>query len=197
MITRPRFGAYHKENIKKIILNKARYRAGGELAEAFTSLDIYKKAEPAGIISRDTVFWFPLTLDINKKPKIEINAPKNGSENQGSFFLGSAYVNSCFKLLLSGLSPRKKYQVRIHFRCIGTSGKIVKENVEFKAHAFQTSLDTLPIAVYHYVLNNNGGNEWNIDFIAKGKDDVIFIAHDNISTQIYMDVEKITLQEIN
>ena len=132
-----RSGNYNEKDTRHTILNKERYIQGGKYAEQFAGLEIYEKANPAGVIGSRYPMYYPLFLDAQLKTNILTNKPSTVFNAQGAAFLGStADRNYNHKLSLSNLKVGNNYRIRIAIKD-GVVEKSLKKIKYFKAAAYK------------------------------------------------------------
>lgn len=188
-------GRYNQNKIKHTILNKERYKKGGDLAQAFAKLEIYQQAEPSGVIGHQYPMYFPLFLDTQLKPKIVTTAPDACYKDQGSVSIGFGNINRNHKLTLSNLQVGNNYLIKIDFKHAQGEGLKTKYKY-FKAAAYKNDINNKPISELKYDIMENNPYSWEIPFTAQSNTEVLFIKHFHTGNDfLYLNIDTISLIE--
>jgi hypothetical protein len=162
-------------------------------AKAFADLEIYMNAEPAGVIGPEYPMYYPLFLDLQSQPIIEVGS-ETYSSHQGADFLGIAYRNQNFKLILLGLKVGNSYNIKINFKKVG--GEDIDKIKYFNAVGYKNRINGMILSKLQYDVQENAPYVWEIKFIASKVTEEIFIKHLHVSySYLYLNVEKFSLSE--
>ena len=167
-----RAGRGDDPDISRVVGNPQRLAVGGSGAAAYAGPAIYELADPAGLIGPDRPMVFPLHLDLATKPAI--GKVDFGPLNQGSAYLGSAYVNNSQEFTLSGLTPGEQYTLTVVYDWAGgyPAGQTV-----FDASSQIVSGGTLiDGGSYAFVLGQSNA-PWTIRFTADTAEVTLLLTH--------------------
>ncbi|AIL12290.1 hypothetical protein IM40_00175 [Candidatus Paracaedimonas acanthamoebae] len=178
-------------NIKQMILNKKRHLRGGELAQHYTSINMYKQSDPAGVTTLDNPMFFPLNLEPNDI--IDLKKPTSAFFHQGGHALGNTFLNINHKLKLHLLTKGRKYKLTYLFSSMGGN---TRDYPFFIVEAARGSLGASPYSTFTYSYQAPRINQWNIIFTAKSPEEIFYINHRNNGERIYMMINEIMLSEI-
>lgn len=209
----PTFGSYYQrgseKNTGQNILSFAELRDGGGKAKdvkhivlkpekLYTKVsydwcgpDIYELARPAGAIGPENKLYYPLTLDLAEKNRLDTNALTSVSY-QGGSYIGAEGINNSHIWTVEDLIPGCKYIFSVH------SSGVFGETTENDFDIYVESVENATIIEGNAYVFNRENNEWKIIFEAKEKEAEITLSHDYSGPERhYVSIDAISVEMVH